>query len=146
MSFEEAPIPPAGDLVSIVEEFNSILKKLTCDLVIRYPNDATIARAKKRIMLAIDIDPVFIITNVGPYLFKYKDEIYAEDSEFFMENDYDADLKASADAESADLSAYIIPKVKMSWRESGPAEQAAYLSIVQNLLDAYLDYLAVTMK
>ena len=135
--------PPAGTLVSYVEEFNSILKKLTCELAIRYPNDATIDRAKKRIHLAMDIDPTFIIDEVGPYLYPYREEIYAGDADFFIENDYDAELKQSVDTEKAGLTAYIIPKVKTAWGESDADQQEAYMVTVQALLDIYLEYLAL---
>lgn len=136
------PPPPAGNQVLIVEDFNRILKKLACELVTRYPSDATIARAKKRIMLAIDMDPIFIITTVGPYLYKYKEGIYANDGDFFIENDYDVELKESVDAERADLTSYIIPKVKTAWKESDDAGRGVYMETVQTLLDQYLEYLA----
>jgi len=132
-------------MVTIVEDFNRILKKMTCELVVRHPTDATIDRAKKRILMAMDMDPILIIDAVGPYLYKFKDGIYAGDADFFIENDYDAEIKQSVNAEKADLTLYIIPKVKTAWLESGPDEREAYKETVQALLDTYLDYLAIVM-
>lgn len=137
--------PPAGTLVPYVEEFNSILKKMTCELVVRYPTDATIDRAKKRILLAMDMDPIFIIDAVGPYLYRYREGIYAGDADFFIENDYDAELKKSVNAEKADLVSYIIPKVKGAWKVSDAGQREAYKVTVQALLDVYLEYLALQL-
>ena len=139
------PSNPRTALAVQVECFNSILKKLTCDLVVRYPADAKIDRAKKRIMLAIDIDPILILDMVGPYLYKFRDGIYAGDADFFIENDYDAELRESVDADKADITAYIIPKVKTAWGDSGPVDRAAYTETVQALLDAYIEYLSLKL-
>jgi hypothetical protein len=132
--------------VSYVEDFNRILKKMTCELVVRYPADATIGRAKKRIFLAMGIDPVCIIEAVGPYLYGYRTQIYAGDADFFIENDYDAELKESVNAEKADLVSYIIPKVKTAWSESEEAQREVYKVTVQSLLDVYLEYLALRLE
>lgn len=136
--------PPEGTLVEYVEEFNTILKKMTCELAVRYPGDATISRAKKRILLALDLDPIRIVDTVGPYLYKYRAEVYAGDDAFFMENDYDSELRADAGSEKVDLAAYIIPKVKTAWGESDAAQREGYKQVVQSLLDVYLDYLALS--
>lgn len=135
--------PASRRIVAHVEDFNGILRRLTADLAVRYPADATVDRAKKRIMMAIDVDPVFIIDNVGPYLYQYRNEIYAGDTAFFVTNSYDAELKQSVNAEKADLVSYIIPKVKEAWGVVGPEQQAAYLDTVQTLLDAYVEYLTL---
>lgn len=137
--------PPTGTLIPYVEEFNTIVKKMTCELVVRYPTDATINRAKKRILLAMDMAPIFIIDAVGPYLYHYREGIYAGDADFFIENDYDAELKESVNAEKADLVSYIIPKVKEAWKVSDAGQREAYKATVQALLDIYLEYLALQL-
>lgn len=137
---------PAEIFVTHVEEFNRILKKMTCALVIRYPADATIARAKKRILLAMDIDPVLIIEAVGPYLYSYREGIYKGDADFFIENDYDAELQQSVNAEKADLTSYIIPKVKTAWAKSGTEQREDYKLTIQALLDIYLEYMALQLS
>jgi hypothetical protein len=132
--------------VAHIEDFNGVLKKLTCGLVVRFPADPSIARAKKRIMLAIDLDPVFIIEAIGPYLYEYRDQVYAGNDSFFLANDYDAELRDSVDPEKAGLAAHIIPKVKQAWASAPAAEQAVYTETVQTLLDSYVEYLALKLQ
>ncbi len=142
-----APVEsPRAKLTRHVNEFNSTLKRLTVDLVTRYPDDPKIARAQKRINLAIDASPVTIIEIVGPYLWKYRKEICTGQAEFFMTNDYDTELQESEDAEKADIAAYIIPKVKDAWRAAKQPERDAYTETVQDLLDSYMEYVALTME
>jgi hypothetical protein len=131
--------------VSYVEEFNGILKKMACNLVVLYPTDARIVRAKKRILLAMDMDPISIIDAVGPYLYCYREGIYAGDADFFIGNAYDAELKESVNAEKADLVSYIIPKVKEAWKVSDAGQREAYKVTVQALLDVYIEYLALQL-
>ncbi|GFR90045.1 hypothetical protein ElyMa_002557600 [Elysia marginata] len=134
--------PPQGSLVSYVEEFNSILKKLSSGLAARFPFDATIDRAKKRIQLAVDMDPTLGIDTVGPYLYRFREEIFAGDDAFFIEKSHSVDPE-DIDSENADLISYLIPKVQTAWTEADRCQQDAYRAVIQDLLDVYLDYLAV---
>lgn len=141
---------PAENLrVKIAEQvttFNSTLMRLTNDLVARYPQDPQIARAQRRISLAIGGIPLTIMDIVGPYLWKYRAEICNGEEEFFLKNSYDSELSESEDSEKADIAAYIIPKVKDAWKEADPAEKKAYTETVQNLLDAYTEYLVLKIE
>lgn len=125
-----------------VESFNGVLKALACDLVVRYPTDPKIDRAKKRIMLAIDTWPVWIIDTIGPILYGYRDAIYAADETFFLQNSFDAEFEGSVDMEKVDYVTYIIPKVKGAWAEANPSDKDAYKEKVLDLLDAYVEYLS----
>ena len=130
-----------------LECFNSNLKILTSNLSVRFPNDATIARAKSRIMLAINESPLYVIGVVGPYLFKYRDQIYNLDEgaeSFFLDNPFDAELKAGVDSDKVDMVGYIIPKMKECTRSLPAAEKEQYKQLVVGLLDSYLEYLAET--
>lgn len=136
---------PVSTYIEYVENFNRTLKVLTRDLGQRYPLDAKVARAQKRIMSAIAIDPLFVINAVGPYLYSYRDQIYKlnEGSEsFFLENTFDTELKEGIDAEKVDLVSYIIPKAKECMRTLPPKEMQQYKDLVIALLDDYIEFLA----
>ena len=137
---------PATDLITLIEEFNRIFKHLACDLATKYPTDATIDRIKKRIILAVNINPISIIDIVGPYFFTYRTQVYSGDEKFFIENDYDTKLLPNIDAEKADLISYIIPKVKQAWRASSISERDDYVMTIQSLLDVYIEYLALKIE
>lgn len=129
---------------SHISEFNRILKRLTCKLATYYPSDATIYRVKERILTSMSMMPLSIIDEVGPHLYKYRYEIYAENTNFFIENDYDSELKRNANSnnsEKINLVSYVIPKVKEAWRASDEMERSDYQETVQDLLDIYVNYL-----
>jgi len=131
--------------IAYVEQFNHNLKVLTRDLSQRHPNDAMIYRAEKRIMAVIDLDPLFVIDAVGPYLYHYREQIYNLDKkneEFFLENTYDTELKAAVNQEKVDMVSYIIPKAKETARTLPPHEMQQYKDLVVNLLDDYIEYLS----
>lgn len=132
-----------------VESFNHKLKILTRDLAKRYPTDAKIARAQKRIMTVVAFDPILVIKNVGPYLYKYREQIYGlhEGGEaFFMENTFDTELKTSVDQNKADMVAYIIPKAKESASSLPPDEKEQFKSMIIELLDDYIEYLSAVSQ
>jgi len=142
--------PASASYVDYVEQFNHNLKVLTRDLARRYPADAMVYRAEKRVMGVVDLDPLFVIEAVGPYLYQYREQIYALTDKskvgaieaFFMENTFDSELKTSVNQEKADMVSYIIPKAKECARSLQPADKQQYIDIVVALLDDYIEYLA----
>jgi hypothetical protein len=127
-----------------VDDFNHRIKLLTTDLYQRHKSDSVIWRAKERIFTAVEVSPLFVMDSVGAYLYKYRNEVYAGDEKFFVENSYDTDLKASVVEEKADLTKYIIPKVKDVWKGLTPEERTNYRETVVALLDSYVEYQFLT--
>ena len=144
MSQSSQPSQKAPDTHSYIDSFTHSLKTLARDLVVRCPNDATIYRAEKRIMTGIAVDPLYVINAVGPYLLRYQKEIYSSDADatekFFLENTFDAELKASVDQEKAELVSYIIPRAKAVARTMNAAEKQGYMELVVQLLDDYIEF------
>lgn len=138
-----------NNYIEYVERFNHNIKILTRDLSKRCAADATIFRAQKRIMTVIAIEPIFVIKNVGPYLYSYREQIYnlnscENDSEnFFLENAFDTELKEGVNQEKVDMVSYIIPRAKECARTLPPAEKAEYKALVIALLDDYIEYLSI---
>ena len=134
--------------LAYAENFNHDLRALVRDLAARHPSDATIHRARTRVMTVTDLDPLFVIREVGPYLYSYREQIYAMEvnqagvEAFFMANTFDAELRESVDQDKADLVRYIIPKAKEHVAALSTAEMAQYRDIVVRLLDNYVDYVA----
>jgi hypothetical protein len=129
-----------------VERFTHNLKLLTVDLHKRCPEDATVYRAKQRIMAGITADPLNVVNIVGPYLLRYQkeiDEFGPEVETFFMANSFDQELKESmrdeAAAEKVDLARYIIPKVKEIARDMEFEQKKQRIDLVSEMLSDYLD-------
>jgi hypothetical protein len=132
----------AATIPALVEAFVSTLRTLTADLVRRRPEDATIWRANRRILTGISVDPLAVVRAVGPYLFKYREQIYNFDEDveaFFLENDYDDELMAGVERDKVDLAAYIIPVVKQIARDLPREDKQPYVDAVVELLDVYIE-------
>jgi hypothetical protein len=137
------------DAKHFINEFNRGLKILTRDLAKKYPNDATIGRAQKRVATAVSAMPVYVIDTAGAYLYKYRTHIYNLDivaEKFFMESTFQDDLDECDDAENADLVAYIIPRAKQHAMSLPPESRDEYGEIIRNLLDNYIEYKALTIR
>lgn len=122
--------------------FNRKIRLLVADIMKRCPGDPVIARIQKRVALAIDHSPLFIIELAGAYLYRYQEKIYARDDAFFLENDYDRELKETANKERADAAQYLLPRVKECARTLTPAEKARYMDLVIEMLDDYVEFAA----
>jgi len=136
---------PRQNKFTHIDEFIRILKSLVLDLWRRYPEDATIARMKKRVFLAVGADPLFVVNAVGEYLYEYRDTVISGDSKFFEQRDFSDDLGETEDLEKAQITEYVIPKVREAWAREDSEGQAAYVKTVQDLLYEYLDYRAIIL-
>jgi len=138
-----------GDRNSYIEFVNNFchtIKIITTDLMRRFPDDPVVYRAHKRIITIISIDPKMVIDLCGPYLYQYRDKIYSEDvdesSSFFIENEYDKEIKESSGGEKLELAKYIIPKMKECALSLPFDEKKQYKEFASNLLDDYIEYIA----
>jgi hypothetical protein len=86
----------------------------------------------------------------GPYLYQYRDKIYSEDvdesSSFFIENEYDKEIKENTGGEKLELAKYIIPKMKECALSLPYDEKKQYKDFTSNLLDDYIEYMAAINK
>ena len=129
-----------------IHGFCNTLKIISTDLMRRFPQDPIVYRAHKRIITIIGIDPKLVIDICGPYLYQYRDKIYSDDvdesSSFFIENEYDKEIKENTGGEKLELAKYIIPKMKECALTLPYDEKKQYKEFASNLLDDYIEYLA----
>lgn len=124
-----------------VESFNRNIRILSRELTKKYPSDAIIARAHKRVNTIVQAAPCAAIELAGPYLLKYRDQIYSPGAEaFFLEKSFDDDLSNLSRDENT-LVAYIIPKTKECARTLPKEEKEQYKQLVIELLDSYIFYI-----
>jgi hypothetical protein len=132
--------------VEYVNGFCHTIKVITTDLMRRFPEDPVVYRAHKRIVTIIGIDPKMVIDICGPYLYQYRDKIYSDDvdesSSFFIENEYDKEIKEYSGGEKLELAKYIIPKMKECALTLPYDEKKQYKEFASTLLDDYIEYLA----
>jgi hypothetical protein len=136
----------ASVYIEFINNFCQTIKIITNDLMKRFPNDPVVYRAQKRVMAIINIDPKLVIDVCGPYLYQYRDKIYSEDvdesSSFFIENEYDKEIKEASGGEKLELATYIIPKMKECAVSLPLEEKKQYKDFAISLLDDYIEYLA----
>jgi hypothetical protein len=134
------PRTAAESKIASLAAFNRIVKIFATTLGKQFPQDAFVARAQKRINLAVEADPVYILDNVGAYLVKYNKEIDGGDEKFFLENDYDAELRAGVKEEKVAEVKIIMPKIKDAWKTLDDKTKESYKRHVKEMLGHYLDY------
>ena len=132
-----------------IEAISRSLRKIITSLSLLYPRDAVISRLKKRTVLLVDTWPVWVVEEVGAFMYKHRESIYAEDDSFFLGRSYDSEIsgaRSNYGEESAESFLYIIPKIKEAWKTIKPAEQQAYRTLIVSLLDDYIEYLSARLE
>ena len=120
------------------ETFNMNLRWLVGEVGARLPGDRDVDEIRRKVAVACDQLPCAPVESVGPYLFKYKDEIYAGKTEGFLESEYADEQKGAGPG--AEIAARLIPAVKGVWKDAPEEKQKEFLGCVQDLLDSFLDY------
>lgn len=127
------------------EDYVRGVKALLNDLVKRLPGDASIARLQKRVVIAAAEMPHMVVKKSGPYLLKYQAVIFSDDfqeqKKFFEGDAIDREIEAAQTAGKGDEAAELIPKVQKLVRDLPASDQKLYIQQVQDLLDAYLEWM-----
>lgn len=131
--------------VEIIESFIRTLRRLTTEMMARFPDDPIVAQAKRQISVAADMIPSQIVSQeVGPYLYKYRDYILSEDREmaerFFLPLDFEEDIEQLDDTDRAQTTRHIIRRVKDAWQVVPEEDKNRYHEEVQSLLYDYIDF------
>jgi hypothetical protein len=137
-------VPSQAPYIAHVNAFNSGVRRMIGDLSRRRPNDPVVHRVAQRVRLAIDTLPITVIDLVGYYLYQYREQVYAGNDAFFVNNTYDDDIRAAVDQERVDLTMLMIPKVKDTWATLDAGEKQQLRELVCRILDEYIDYRLLT--
>ena len=142
---EQSKIVYTYKVSDVISDFNRIIKKIGNEMSSLFPDDDVIIRAKKRTSLAIDQFPTWVISEVGMHLFKYYEQIERKDVNFFLENNYDREMSKTVkeNPDTAKLSAYLIPKIKETWRSLNNDKRTIYYKNVFMLLTHYVEFLII---
>lgn len=135
------------DAAACAESYNRGIRALSQIVLRAAPDDPLIQRSHRQVGLLLGLLPFAAINITGKYLLKYQEQVYRlekgteADDEFFLENSFDDDLRASTDEEKKRDTAEVIPRVKAAARAMAPADRGVIRGLVVGLLDSYLDYL-----
>ena len=97
------------------------------------PNEEMANRNLKRIMLAINETPEFMLTESGPYLLKYADQIKNDNWEIFMNMDY-------KEIDNSQTSKVQIDILKNTYKMCTEKEKKIITNSVKELLSVYCKY------
>jgi hypothetical protein len=134
---------PGGHVGKFAQKVCSLAAMITK----AYPNDAEMYRAYRRITALAQINPNLIIGTVGPYLYKYREQILAMEGggenarEFFLDSEYKDDLRAGTDQEKVDMVVTMMPRLKNFVRALPQGGKEECSEFVIGLLDVYLEHL-----
>jgi hypothetical protein len=126
--------------LKLLDEFNIDIRRLIFLIYGFDEKDRDFYRTKERILIVMDIDPLRIIKYVGPYLYKYRDEILSGSMAAFINQDFRDEL-AGCDEDSP--APAIIPKLKKLWNKISAQDQKNVIIVIKDLLEIYVDYIII---
>jgi DNA-directed RNA polymerase specialized sigma subunit len=126
----------------IIDRYNKNIKMLLKIMQTKLPNDIEVNDINKRLNTALSFDPLFILTESGPYLFKYKKQIEEKNMTFFInKDDWSDDIAAVNNKDDSELSHNIINKIKNIWKNLNDKEKNVIYNITESLLSDYCNHL-----
>lgn len=124
-----------------IDSFLHNLKIIIKETSTLLPNDPIIYRTNKRLMLAIQYDPLYVFNTVGEYLYSYKDFVYdASTEDLLMEWDFQKEVKEVGDPEVEEVAVLLIGQIKKCLRAMKEDEKKIFRKLTSELLDDYIEY------
>lgn len=125
---------------SYLDSFLHTLKILIKEGLKYIPDDPKIYRINKRVMLAIQYDPLFTFNKVGSYLYKYKDFVYDSTTEDLLIKWNFENEAENQDKEVEDVSILVISELRRCLSKMNDDQKKYYRKLVSSLLDDYVEY------
>jgi len=123
-----------------IDSFLHNLKIVIKEAMNFIPDDPKVYRVNKRIMLAIQMDPLFTFNKVGGYLYKYRNFIYDASTEDLLLKWEFAEAYDEEDKELEDVSLLVISEIKRCLIKMDTEQKNYYRKMVSSLLDDYIEY------
>lgn len=123
-----------------IDSFLHTLKIVIKEGLNYIPEDPRVYRVNKRIMLAIQMDPLFTFNKVGSYLYKYRDFIYDSSSEELLLKWEFIEVYNETDKEVQDVSLLVISEFKRCILSMNQEQKSYYRKMISSLLDDYIEY------
>ncbi len=108
--------------------------------------DADICKIKELYLIAKRETPDIIIQRGGPYIWKYRKEIWAREEKFFLNNDFKDEIANASQTGVAEMTEFaefpaIITKLKRTWHLLTPEERTVMWAKLTSVLAQYAGYL-----
>ena len=123
--------------VQTINKFNSMVRVLMNEIIKKYSDDPILSYSQKRINLAINELPTYIIDIMGNFLFEHRTKIIDEDIDFFTQSDFAEDIKKSV---NVDDTKYVINKMRQHISTLNHDDIQSYWEVFQDLLALYVSY------
>ena len=128
----------------LMEDFCKYMKRLSSDLMRRFPHDVTCATIHRKISVAVAHLPERILRAVGTYLVKYAEKVQAADYDFFLKSTFATDFPQDREMDEKErLCMYTIELVKEHWNKLNDKEKKDYHQITLGLLYCYCDFIEI---
>lgn len=128
-------------IIQFVDDVNMIIN---CFWQIN-KKEETIIKAKELFSILRKENPEFIVSNSGPYIWKYRKEISSGDVNTLLNNDFKEEIIEIRgnlpDCIDTDLESFIFT-IKKTWRLFKPMEQEIIKKKLKNILSIYSGYVA----
>ena len=133
-------------VAKIVLEFNTHAKQLGLDLIRRFPNDPKVAAIHRRVKIATETLPDFVIQVAGEQLAVYVDTIFSDDprewARFFEdETVFEEQISSAETPENEEAARYLVPKIQALAKEESMDVKREYIEKIRAMIDLYESWL-----
>lgn len=124
----------------IIRKYNISLKKLIEILEIELPSNPLIDAAKRKYQIGITTDRSLLITETGPSIYQYREQIANDLWDELIFKDWAKDIQLE-DQEELNQIQCIIPILRKLWTNYDDSEKKKITKIFKSLVTEYAKYL-----
>lgn len=125
------------------KKFNSTLGKLIEILDAELPSNALVDTIKRRFKLSLISDKTLLITEIGPEIYVYREEIHNNEWEKLIYTDWEN--KANQSSKDSNSIHRIIKAMRMIWEKYDDQEKKKITKLIRILLSEYAKFICLNV-
>jgi hypothetical protein len=127
----------------IIKKYNLSLKKLIDILEVELPSNPLIQTAKRKYQIGVTSDRSMLITETGPSIYEYRQQIANDDWDTLIYKDWTSNIQM-VDKEELNQIQCIIPTLRKLWMDYDDIEKKRITKIFKSLVTEYAKYICIT--
>jgi hypothetical protein len=139
-----------GEISAVSKNYSLNLGSLVDAVLTKHPKDAQLQGVVDKFNILRREDPMRTIELGGPHLWKYREQIHAENVNFFLNNNFKEDIVTGAaacnqviDSSQIDSITDLLDKVKLTWHMYSESEQGVLIKKIKAALACYAKYISL---
>jgi hypothetical protein len=130
----------------IIKKYNLSLKKIIEILDDELPSNPLIQTAKRKYQISVTNDRSLLITETGPFIYEYREQVAKDDWDNLIYKDWSKDINEKSDGkvvQEMNEIECVISNLRKLWKNYDEVEKKRVTKLIKSLITEYAKYICI---